>query len=196
MCGIISACCSAICSCIGGCCSYCCGLFCCSTDDSPEGLRRIESGEDDTRYRKCSISWCAILAAGYAGAIMWMYRMRLATIIPMEDDYICTISYDSGVDLDESAHIMTLFKSNYYLYMGLLIACVFSCCGGPIPLCRMCSGSCHCLGFFAHIAILAYTGVIRFNYAKECFDEEDNAFVTRVDRMVEDGAFIRQMFII
>ena len=94
---------------------------------------------------------------------MYMYRKKLTTIeMYGEDVYSCEITNTDGLYVDESTHIKVVFQSNYYLYAGLSIACLFSCIGGPLPLCRICSGCCHCLGAFAHVAVLIYLYMVRF----------------------------------
>ena len=102
---------------------------------------------------------------------------------------------EDELQVDETQHITLLFKLNYWLYLYLAISCFFSCIGGCLPLCRLFSGCCHCLGAFAHIGIIVYTGFIRFKTARDCFEETEVAQVDKSPEMEPEGVFLYRMFI-
>ena len=113
----------------------------------------------------------------------------------MGDEYECEVTDEEGLLVDETRHIIVLFKANYYLYLYLSIACFFSCIGGPLPLCRIFSGCCHCIGAFVHVGVLVYTGLVRFRWAKDCFVEGEEGDPVLTKEMKEDGAFLYNTFI-
>ena len=112
------------------------------------------------------------------------------------DAYACEITTDEGIYLDETTHIKSVFDANFYLYSYLSIACFFSCIGGPLPLCRICSGCVHCVGVFAHLAVILYTWIVRFRWAKDCFVTDGyTPDVERIPELEQDGIFLKKMFI-
>ena len=111
------------------------------------------------------------------------------------DAYECEITDPEGIQVDETAHIKLLYQSNFYLYLCLTIACFFSCIGGPVPYCRYFSGCCHCVGAFAHIGVLVYTGLVRFKWAKDCFGDSEEGSGAVSKELKEDGQFIKNAFI-
>ena len=105
-------------------------------------------------------------------------------IVAIQDEYICQITADD-VTIDETSNILTVFKANFYLYLCLSIASLFSCIGGPLSIFRACSGFCHCVGAFAHIGVLIFTGKVIYDWASDCLSDEENSSVTRNTEMIE-----------
>ena len=150
----------------------------------------------ETQGRKYCISCGGITAGAIAGTFCWYYKQNLNEINMLGDEYHCQIMGGSDeLQVDETQHIKLVFQMNYYLYFYLAICCFFSCIGGCMPLCRIFSGCCHCVGAFAHIGILIYTGVIRFSTARDCFQESEAAQVDKSPEMEAEGVFLYYMFI-
>ena len=51
------------------------------------------------------------------------------------------------------------------------------------------------MGAFAHVAVIVYTFMVRFKWAKDCFDETEGSSVEVTKELQEDGKFIKNAFI-
>ena len=154
----------------------------CFGGNEEEANAQNDDGPAETQGRKCCISWCAVFAAIISGTFAYYYKANWNRIQELGDAYECEVANSEGVMMDETGHIKVVFQSNYYLYVFLTVACIFSCIGGPLPLCRILSGCGHCVGAFAHVGVLIYTGLIRFRSAKDCFIEDISSHTAEVNK--------------